>query len=156
MMKTESTAIIGNEKIKEVGSTYAALVDFYRAFNQQDFELMQNNWLQTEEASMSNPLGGVKRGWNEISTVYEKIFNGMANVYVEYYDYTIHESDNMFVAVGRERGYLEINNQKVDIAIRTSRTFFKSDGQWKQIHHHGSMDDADRLANYQQTVMSNA
>lgn len=155
-MKTESTAIAGNEKIKEVGSPYSALVDFYRAFNQQDFELMKKNWLQTEEASMSNPLGGVKRGWEEISKVYEKIFYGMANVYVEFHDYTIHETENMFVAVGRERGTLKINSGQIDIAIRTSRTFYRDGSEWKQIHHHGSMDDAELLSSYQTTLINNA
>lgn len=49
---------------------------------------MQANWL--------NPLGGVKRGWPEISGVYENIFNGSAKVYVEYFDYTILEGDDFF------------------------------------------------------------
>lgn len=155
-MKTVDIPITGNEKIAEIESPYSALVEFYRAFNNQDFEIMQHNWLQSDDASMSNPLGGVKRGWQEISTVYEKIFYGQANVYVEFYDYSIHETENMFVAVGRERGYLASNNEKINLAIRTSRSFIKDDRVWKQIHHHGSMDNPGLLSSYQSTLKNKA
>jgi hypothetical protein len=116
---------------------------------------MQDNWLQADEASMSNPLGGVKRGWNEIGQVYEKIFYGKARVYVEYYDYSIHESDSMFVAVGRERGTLELAGDKIDLSIRTTRVFIQQSDAWRQLHHHGSMDDAKLLMRYQSTVLGN-
>lgn len=141
--------ITGQEERSDEVLPYAALVDFYYAFNHQDFEVMTSNWISTEEASMSNPLGGVKRGWNEIEEVYRKIFNGKAKVYVEFYDYSIHVTENMFIAVGRERGLLEINNQKIELAIRTSRTYCIVNNQWKQIHHHGSMDNPELLAIYQ-------
>jgi hypothetical protein len=114
---------------------------------------MECNWLQTDEASMSNPLGGIKRGWHEIREVYKKIFNGEARVYVEFYNYSIHPTENMFVAVGHERGLLEINKQKIELAIRTSRVYQLHDTQWKQIHHHGSMDTPGLLKTYQDTLL---
>ena len=85
--------ITGQEERSGEVLPYQALVNFYYAFNHQDFEVMASNWMPTEEASMSNPLGGVKRGWNEIEEVYKKIFNGKAKVYVEFYDYSIHVTD---------------------------------------------------------------
>lgn len=148
-------AITGNEAISDAESPYSALADFYRYFNHQNSQLIQSNWLQTEDASMSNPLGGIKRGWNEISEVYKKIFTGSAKVYVEFYDYTIHESKDIFIAVGRERGALEINNKKIALAIRTSRIYCLHDKQWKQIHHHGSMDNPEMLSTYQTTLINN-
>lgn len=153
-MKVYEQAITGNEAGVDDVSPYAALVEFYRAFNKQNFELMQRNWLQSEAASMSNPLGGIKRGWNEIKMVYEKIFLGAARVYVEFYDYSIHAAEGMFVAVGRERGTLTVNGNTIDLAIRTSRVYQMDNGRWKQLHHHGSMDDAARLANYQDTLLN--
>ena len=36
--------------------------------------------------------------------------------------------------------------------IRISRIFRRVDGRWRQIHHHGSIDDADLLARYQAAV----
>ena len=103
---------------------------------------------------MSNPLGGVKRGWPEIQVVNERIFHGPAEVYVEYYDYSLHQTDEMFVAVGRERGYFKLGEQGLDLAIRTSRIYQKLGGQWRQLHHHGSIDVPDDLARYQAAVLS--
>lgn len=153
MLITEK-AITGseNEEIK-ASDPMAALVEFYRAFNSGDLELMSKNWEQSDEASMSNPLGGVKRGWNSIKEVYSNIFNGNAKVYVEYYDYSIHHSGVMFCVVGRERGFFQLGKQKIDLAIRTSRTYRMDCGRWHQIHHHGSIDNPKLLAAYQDAVL---
>lgn len=154
-MQIIERAITGNEISEGEGSPYSILVDFYRAFNCQDIERMASNWLHSEDASMSNPLGGIKRGWEEIKKVYEKIFFGEARVYVEFYEYLIHEGDGMFVAVGREKGTLTVNHTTLELAIRTSRIYCNEQGRWKQLHHHGSMDDADLLIKYQSTLTGN-
>jgi hypothetical protein len=39
-----------------------ALAQFCRALNTRDLDLMQQNWVNTAEAAMDNPLGGIKRG----------------------------------------------------------------------------------------------
>ncbi|MCL4457300.1 MAG: nuclear transport factor 2 family protein, partial [Nitrospirae bacterium] len=96
--------ITGSENLEDPSSPFYALVQFYRAFNTRNIMLMSQNWAQTEDIAMDNPLGGIKRGWDEIRSVYERIFTGLAKVYVEFYDYTIHETKEMFYAVGRERG----------------------------------------------------
>jgi len=152
-MKIIESAISGQETNTEENSPVSALINFYNAFNNQNLELMEYNWLQSEEASMSNPLGGVKRGWHDIRNVYSKIFTGKARVYVEFYDYSIHSADEMFIAVGRERGTLTMNNNTIELAIRTSRTYRQESGRWKQLHHHGSIDNALLLAEYQATVL---
>ena len=152
-MKPEPTPITGREK-KGVSTPKQALIDFYYAFNNHDLNKMSKNWAQTDEIAMDNPLGGIKRGWDEIKAVYEHIFNGTAKVYVEFYDYTIHETREMFYAVGRERGEFRIGDIVVPLAIRTSRIFRLIDGQWRQVHHHGSIDDSELLARYQSAVKS--
>jgi hypothetical protein len=124
-------AITGKEENFEAGSPQSTLQLFYQAFNTGNLEKMTANWLQTEEASMSNPLGGVRRGWHEIFSVYERIFNGSAEVYVEFYDYSIHQTEQFFCAVGKERGYFKNKNGKLDLAIRTSRVYQKQDGIWQ-------------------------
>jgi len=146
-------AITGTENCFDAGSPQAALVDFYHAFNNTSMEKMTANWCQTEQASMSNPLGGVRRGWHEIASVYERIFNGSARVYVEFYDYSIHQSAQFFCAVGKERGYFIKSGQKLDLAIRTSRVYQWQDEQWLQLHHHGSIDSAKLLQAYQSAVI---
>ena len=146
--------ITGAENFGRMDKPFDALVEFYRAFNQGHFELMAQNWLQTVDASMSNPLGGVKRGWSEIRTVFQNIFTGPASVYVEYYDYAIFEGNGFFQAVGRERGTLELNKKTIDLKIRTSRTFVLSEGRYRQLHHHGSIEDASLLDIYQNAVLT--
>jgi len=152
-MNNYPQVITGKESVSEQDRPIQALINFYRAFNSADLVLMEQNWLQSSTASMSNPLGGVKRGWSEIRQVYERIFNGPAQVYVEYYDYSLHQSNEMFTVVGRERGYFQLGAQKLELAIRTSRIYCLNEGQWYQLHHHGSIDVPDNLSAYQGAVL---
>ncbi|PKO83734.1 MAG: hypothetical protein CVU17_06520 [Betaproteobacteria bacterium HGW-Betaproteobacteria-11] len=146
-------AITGKEQQGDLFSPYQALVQFYCAFNSRNMQMMSENWAQSDDIAMDNPLGGIKRGWTEIQPVYERIFNGSAEVYVEYFDYTIHETDGMFYAVGRERGYFRLSGEEITLAIRTSRIFKRLNGRWKQVHHHGSIEDPQLLAKYQAAVL---
>lgn len=135
--------ILGNEQM------FKALQEFYTAFNTKNLELMEKNWLHSEEIAMDNPLGGIKRGWDEIKPVYERIFRGEADVYVEFYDYTIADIEGGFCAIGRERGYVQVKDKKLELAIRTSRVYKLVEGKYKQIHHHGSIENPKLLAQYQ-------
>ena len=153
-MITEQRPITGAEDKKTLTGPVRALSEFYQAFNVRNIEAMSGNWAQTDEIAMVNPLGGIKRGWAEIRAVYERIFNGPARVYVEFYDYTIHESGDMFYAVGRERGEFSLGGDTIKLAIRTSRIFRSINGAWKQVHHHGSIEDPDLLKKYQTAVAS--
>ena len=130
----------------------AALCGFYRAFNQRDLEAMARHWSHDEGASMSNPLGGIERGWTRIRAVYARIFLGEARVSVAFHAYSLHEFGDTFLAVGRERGVLERGNTKLELAIRTSRLFRRVDGQWRQFHHHGSFEDPALLEAYHEAV----
>ncbi len=145
--------ITGKENQGGLTQPYQALVQFYYAFNNGDMNTMSQNWHQSDEIAMDNPLGGIKRGWTEIKEVYERIFDGPAEVYVEYYDYTIHETNETFYAVGRERGYFKLGADEIKLAIRTSRIFKRVDGLWKQVHHHGSIEDPNLLERYQTAVI---
>lgn len=147
-------AITGDETDAVPGTPRAALIDFYRAFNQRNMVLMANNWLPGDVPSMSNPLGGVKRGWAEIESVYQRIFNGPALVYVEYYDVSITETGDMFCAVGRERGGFKTEGAEIELAIRTTRIYQRHETHWRQLHHHGSIENPALLHDYQSAVMS--
>lgn len=133
-------------------SPFAALNAFYRAFNQRDLVAMAHNWASGVDVSMSNPLGGIARGWPAIRAVYERIFSGPTRVQVAFHDYSIHASGDFFHAVGRERGHLECGATRLCLAIRTSRLYRHIDGSWRQVHHHGSFDDPELLAAYREAV----
>lgn len=146
-------AITGKEDQGDMATPYQSLVQFYCAFNSGDMQLMAENWWRSDDIAMDNPLGGIKRGWEEIKPVYARIFNVPARVYVEYFDYTIHETAEMFYTVGRERGYFRLDDEEITLAIRTSRIFRKVNGRWKQTHHHGSIEDPQLLGKYQAAVL---
>jgi len=131
---------------------YGVLNQFYKAFNTGNMSLMQENWYNDENIAMDNPLGGIKRGWSEIKSVYERIFNGQAKVYVEFYDFTIVDLEGGFVAVGRERGSVEIKGKKLELSIRTSRVFKLIGSNYKQVHHHGSIEAPALLKEYQELL----
>lgn len=144
--------ITGREDLGDVREPRQALAQFYRALNSRDLALLAENWEQSSDATMDNPLGGIKRGWDEIRAVYERIFRGPGRLWVEFHDYTLHESDDVFYAVGRERGKFENGPVSLDLAIRTTRIFRRAGAGWRQVHHHGSIEDPALLAAYQQAV----
>jgi ketosteroid isomerase-like protein len=148
------TPITGREDSADQRQASQALAQFYRALNTRDLDLMQRNWANSAEAAMDNPLGGIKRGWAEIRPIYEKLFASQGAYRFEFYDYTLHGGSDLFYAVGRERGELEVGGAPMQIAIRTTRVFRRDDhGNWRQVHHHGSIDDAQMLARYQEAVL---
>jgi ketosteroid isomerase-like protein len=151
-MQTIEAPITGREAIGDTSEPVAALAQFYRAINGRDLALMAENWDHAEDVAMDNPLGGIKRGWPEIRAVYERIFHSPARVQVEFHDYTLHVIGDVFYTVGRERGTFAASGTKLNLAIRTSRIFRRVGDCWRQIHHHGSIDDPQLLSAYQQAV----
>jgi len=95
--------ITGKESISDPAAPLYALSQFYRAFNNRNLVLMQEVWERSPEASLHNPIGGIKRGWENIRPVYERIFQ--ATVQVEFFDYTLHDAGELFFAVGRTRSF---------------------------------------------------
>ena len=155
MVKVEQVPVTGREQKKQLTPQMRALSEFYQALNDRNMELMALNWAQTDEAVMDNPVGGIRRGWKEIRTVYERIFSSPRQYWFEFYDYSYHEAGEIFYVVGRERGEYRAGEAVLKMAIRTSRVFRRIDGEWRQVHHHGAIDDPGLLAAYQKAVRSN-
>ena len=150
------SAITGAEEHGNQETPLDALIAFYSAFNNRNLAAMRGVWVAGDESSMDNPMGGIRRGWAEIEQGYRRLFEGAAHVYVEFHDYTIQIEGDMAIAVGRERGTCETENEILTLAIRTSRVLRREGGRWKQLHHHGSMDDPALLARYQTAFRSGA
>jgi len=151
-VKLEQVPVTGRESEALASPKMRALSQFYRALNNRDLDLMARNWLQTDEAVMDNPVGGIKRGWAEIRAVYERLFSHAEPFWFEFYDYSLHEAGDVFYVVGRERGEYASTQKRLAMSIRTSRIFRLTEGEWRQVHHHGSVDDADLLREYQLAV----
>lgn len=156
MAGTIQEPITGNENVPDSSNPFAALSQFYRALNHRDIALMHANWEVTDDAVMDNPLGGIKRGWSEIRGVYESLFATPNKFHFEFYDYSLLSFSETFIAIGRERGQLVRAGETLQLAIRTTRVFRRAQDRWRQIHHHGSIDDPSMLAAYQSAVLNRA
>lgn len=152
-MTSSPDAINGTEQATGADGAMDALIAFYQAFNGRDLDALARNWAGGGEPSMDNPIGGIRRGWEEIGAGYERLFNGPARVWVEFFDYTESSGAGFHLFAGRERGFCETAETKFDLRIRTSRLFVQRDGLWKQIHHHGSIEEPALLEAYQSAIL---
>lgn len=102
-------------------------------------------WAPGNLVSLDNPLGGIVRSLEEIRAIYGRIFGGPARVWVEFHDVVEYADATSVVFAGRERGEFARDGRTVPLAIRTSRFFqyFGPELGWRQVHHHGSIDDAE-------------
>jgi ketosteroid isomerase-like protein len=154
--KAIQEAITGNEELGDLRRPQQALAQFYRAFNSRDLKMIDDNFAASDDVAIDNPLGGIRRGADEPHKMYESVFKSPANVHVVFWDYTIHRAGDVFWAVGRERGTYVDGGVEKDLNVRTTRVFQLIDGRWRQMHHHGSIEDAKLLADYQNAVRSAA
>ena len=152
----QETIINGLRRNDAASPLLAVLDEFYASFNARDAEGSIANWARQKDVIMCNPIGGIRHGWEAIYEGYQRIMQGATHVYVAFYDYHLVESSDMFLAVGRERGYakkISINkDQRIELVIRTSRIFRRIQDKWQQVHHHGSIDDPDLLKQYQNFI----
>jgi ketosteroid isomerase-like protein len=153
-MKPIQNPITGNEDLGDLSQPQQALAQFYRAFNTRDINMIDENFAHSDEVAIDNPLGGIRRGAGEPHKMYEGVFKSPADVHVEFWDYTIHRAGDVFWAVGRERGTYRDGSDMKTLNIRTTRIFQFINGRWRQMHHHGSIEDAKLLADYQTAVRS--
>jgi ketosteroid isomerase-like protein len=148
--------VTGNEELGDLSQPQQALAQFYRAFNSRDVKMIDDNFAHSDDIAIDNPLGGIRRGADEPHKMYEGVFKSPANVHVVFWDYTIQRAGDVFWAVGRERGTYVDGGVEKNLNIRTTRIFQLVDGRWRQMHHHGSIEDAKLLADYQNAVRSAA
>ena len=151
-MTASQTEITGSEALASDGSALDALIGFYRAFNARDLDGLAANWLEGQVPSMDNPIGGIRRGWPSIRDGYARLFGGPAKVNVTFHDFTSQSWNGCHLFVGREKGRCVTPTATVDLRIRTTRWFAQIDGIWRQVHHHGSIEEPALLADYQRAI----
>jgi SnoaL-like domain len=141
--------ITGRESDASTTEALGALAEYYRAFNGRNMELLELNWIDSDEASISGPLGGQQRGWKSISRVYDELFRLKAKPNIELHEITIQENGVTFLCVGRELIRFQRGEIVFEVSARSSRWFTHSYGRWRQVHYHGSIDNADQLHEFQ-------
>lgn len=132
--------ITGKESVFK-SNEHKVLSEYYAALNSVDIGKMKKNWSQKESAAFTSPLGGIVRSHHDIIESHNQLFLSPIGIDVEYYDIEISPMKNGFAAVGRERGTMKIVDDIIEVGFRTSRIFVEEDGEFKQIHHHGSFED---------------
>ncbi|MCN9242584.1 nuclear transport factor 2 family protein [Streptomyces sp. RY43-2] len=136
-----------------IDGALAALETFYFSFNNRDLDVFSQVWTKHPLAQLNNPLGGILRGGDAITALYDQVFHGPAKVTVTFGDVVEYADDTHAVFAGRETGEYAVNGgEAVPLSIRTSRYFRYDNGRWSQFHHHGSIDDAAALAAYQAAI----
>jgi hypothetical protein len=142
-----------------IAGAQAALETFYFTLNQNDAVTLRRIWLDDPLVQLNNPLGGMIRGVDPIVRLYERIFSSGIGLRVQFSDIVQYNFGNVTVFAGRERAqYHDGSGELVAVDIRTSRIFIFSqhDEGWRQIHHHGSIDDVDALTAYREAVAAAA
>jgi hypothetical protein len=141
--------ITGRETSMDPADPLGVLAEFYHAFNSRSFQLLELNWIDSEDASMESAIGGIERGWSSISKIYGLLLHSKRRMTLELHDYSIHRIGETFLAVGSERGRFSSEKGDLDFIIQISRWFTLAYGRWRQVHYHGSIDDAGVLARFQ-------
>lgn len=130
----------------------AALETFYYALHSKDLETLVVGWADDGLVQLNNPIGGILRSREAVRELYARVFAGTLNVQVTFGDAATYWLGDSVVFAGREVGtYQHPELGERPLQIRTTR-IFRYAGTWQQIHHHGSIDDADVLAGYQSAV----
>ena len=131
----------------------AALESFYYALNNRDADALAQVWSDNDLVQLNNPLGGILRGPDAIAGLYQRVFDSPAKLDVTFGDIVEYLGPDHAVFAGRETGHFTApDGARVPLSIRTTRYFGHLDGRWGQLHHHGSIDDADALRAYQRAV----
>ncbi len=136
-----------------VDGAEAALETLYYALNHRILSLFRQMWVDDPFSQLDNPVGGIARGTDEIAALYARIFNGAVRVKVELRDVVRYVTPEIVVFAGTEQGTYEVDGQVIPLTIRTTRIFRYVEGLgWRQMHHHGSIDQPEALARYQRAV----
>jgi limonene-1,2-epoxide hydrolase len=133
----------------------AVLESFYYALGARDADALEAVWAPEPLVQLNNPLGGVLRGIEAVTSLYGRVFEGPVRVEVRFQDVVEYAGPGHAVFAGREIGsYAHADGTAVPLAIRTTRylAYDAGAGRWGQLHHHGSIDDAPSLEAYQRAV----
>jgi SnoaL-like domain len=134
----------------------AALETFYYALNNEDIQTVRAIWADHPLAQIDNPIGGILRSGSAIVDLYAQIFTGPAHLQIEFSDFVQYGDESHVVFAGRETGTYHVRSAEPQpVPIRTTRyvRYESKDGHWRQYHHHGSVDEPEKLAAYQNALL---
>ncbi|UWP79504.1 YybH family protein [Dactylosporangium fulvum] len=134
----------------------AALETFYYALNNADLDVLAEIWSDDDLAQVDNPVGGIVRSGRAVVDMYRHLFDSGVQLDITFTDAATYWSPDAAMFAGREVGhYTNAEGEHVPLEFRTSRyfTWHPRHERWRQLHHHGSMDDPSALHDYQQAAL---
>ena len=143
---------LGGSPLETEDSLLQAVNAFYAAFNGRDLGTMKRVW--APDGILYNPIGGIARAGPKYS-VSTSAFSSGPSAFVWCFTNTrctragIGPSWLAGNAAPHGAGMNALNWRSAP-AVSLPR----SAGEWRQVHHHGSIDDSARLSNYQRLVRS--
>ncbi|MET7400164.1 nuclear transport factor 2 family protein [Dactylosporangium sp. NPDC005572] len=130
----------------------AALETFYYALNHGDLDVLAQIWSDDDLTQVDNPVGGIVRSGPAIVELYRHLFESGMQLEITFTDAATYWTPGAAMFAGRELGhYTNAEGERVPMEFRTSRyfTWHPRHERWRQIHHHGSLDDPVALHDYQ-------
>ena len=111
---------------------------FYRAFEKKDITLMNQTWWQGEGSICIHPGGNVIKGWDNIRSSWEKIFQNTDYLEINTEVVTTEVDYAVAYVVVIENVMQVRKGRKLQAESLATNTFRKMAQKWYLIHHHGS------------------
>lgn len=112
---------------------------FYEALNAVlagDAEPMLALWSHADDVTYMSPFGELLVGWEPIRAAWQAQADQRFGGSVGPEELRHFESPGLGVAVGFERGSVQIDGAPVGVDIRATSTYRVEDGRWMMIGHH--------------------
>jgi ketosteroid isomerase-like protein len=111
---------------------------FYRAFEKKDITLMNQTWWQGQGSICIHPGGNIIRGWDNIRSSWEKIFQNTDYLEINTEIVTT-EADHAVAYVIVVENVMQVRQgRKLEGESLATNTFRKMAQKWYLVHHHGS------------------
>ncbi|MEM1361061.1 MAG: nuclear transport factor 2 family protein [Pseudomonadota bacterium] len=134
----------------------AASEAFYAALNQMlagDASALPPLWVQSPEATTMHPIGEREVGWDDINASFERVARSSAGGHVKMTQRLVRVHGDTAFEVGVELAKFTVAGTPLDVNSRVTNIYYRLDGAWKIVLHHGdkspgiaqALDKADKM-----------
>jgi ketosteroid isomerase-like protein len=116
----------------------AANQAFYRAFEKKDLEAMEAVWSKGMGCLCIHPGRDALKGWVDIRTSWERIFQNTQYLEIDTDILTIEVSGDLAYVVLVEHVLQIGSGRRIEAQSMATNGFERMGGRWYMIHHHGS------------------
>ena len=113
---------------------------FYAALNQMlggDASALIELWVHSPDATTMHPIGNREVGWGNVKASFERVARSSAGGNVHMTDRLVRIHGDTAYEVGVEHAEFKVADTPLTVHSRVTNIFYRVDGAWKIIHHHG-------------------